>query len=464
MKPTKLFVVLSIVLCLSFILAACGAPATEAPKPAEPATAEPAAATAAPAATTAPEATAAPADTSAPAAGEKITVIFPKHEADIKGAFEARIHEFEKESGIQVELIQSDWDSVANRVVPELATQGSAYDVVEFDNGWVAQWCGAGWVTPLNDYMDKGYTDDMIPGLVNLFTCPDGKLYGVVWNNDTRFFHYNAAKLKEAGFTDPPKTWDEFTAQSLAAQKKGVVKYGMAPFWNQEWSLGNEFHFWTYAFGGELVDDKGCIKFDKDPNTLKAVQYMMDSLKNGVSDPAGLTYNQAAAQDLFLKGDTLFMPQAIAGLMAYTKDPTISKVDGQIESGLVPAVEGGKSAALTLPEAYAIPVNSQHKDAAWKFIQYMTSKETNKKLAQEIGILPIWVDQYSDPELTTLYPYWKDFQAQLTTARGLTKVTWYSDFVDISTAELHKALAGEQTAQKALDNMASQLSKYNCVP
>ncbi len=151
--------------------------------------------------------------------------------------------------------------------------------------------------------------------------------------------------------------------------------------------IGNEFHFWTYAFGGELVDDKACITFDKDPNTLKAVQYMMDSLKNGVSDPAGLTYNQAAAQDLFLKGDTLFMPQGIAGLMAYTKDATLSNVDGQVKIGLVPAVEGGKSAALTLPEAYAIPVNSQHKEAAWKFIQYMTSKETNKKLAQEIGVL-----------------------------------------------------------------------------
>ena len=461
MKPSKIFIALSILLCLSFVLTACGTPATEAPKPVEEATTAPVeAATAAPAEV---QPTAAPAAESA-ADAETITVIFPKHEADIKGAFEARIREFEKESGIKVELIQSDWDSVANRVVPELATGGSAYDVVEFDNGWVAEWCGAGWVTPLNDYMEAGYTDGMIPGLVDLFSCPDGNVYGVVWNNDTRFFHYNATKLTEAGFAEAPKTWDEFTTQSLEAQKKGIVKYGMAPFWNQEWSLGNEFHFWTYAFGGEMVDDKGCFKFNTDPNTLKAVQYMMDSLKNGVADPAGLTYNQAAAQDLFLKGDTLFMPQAIAGLMAYTKDATLSNVDGQIAIGLVPSVEGGKSAALTLPEAYAIPTNSKHKEAAWKFIQYMTSKETNKALAQEIGVLPIWVDLYSDPELTAVYPFWADFQNQLTTARGLSKLTWYSDLVDISTSELHKALSGGQTAQEALDSMATQLSKYNCVP
>ncbi len=453
MKRSKLLVVISVVLCLAFILAGCGTPAaTQAP-----------AATEAPA-TEAP-ATQAPAATEAPAAGsETITVIFPKHEADIKGAFEARIHEFEKESGITVNLIQSDWDSVANRVVPEMATQGSAYDVVEFDNGWVAEWCGANWVTPLNDYMEPGYTDGMIPGLVDLFTCPDGKVYGFVWNNDTRFFYYNAEKLKEAGFNDPPKDWDELINQSLAAQKAGVVKYGVAPFWNQEWSLANELHFYTYVFGGKLVDDKGCLVLNKDPNTLKAVQFMIDALKNGAYDPAGLTYNQAAAQDIFLKGETLFMPQGIAGLMAYTEDTSISSVAGQVKTGLVPTTATGSSAALTLPEAYAIPTGSKHKEAAWKFIQYMTSKETDKILAKEIGILPIWVDLFSDPELTSVYPFWADFQAQLSTAKGLTKVTWYSDFVDISNAELHKALAGEQTAQEALDNTASQLSQFNCVP
>jgi len=150
--------------------------------------------------------------------------------------------------------------------------------------------------------------------------------------------------------------------------------------------------------------------------------------------------------------------------MAYTKDQTVSKVDGQVSIALVPSAENGKSAALTLPEAYAIPVNSKHKEAAWKFIEYMTNKDTNKILAQEIGILPIWVDLFADPDLTAAYPFWKDFQAQLATARGLSKLTWYSDLVDISTAELHKALSGKQTAQEALDNMASQLSSYNCVP
>jgi multiple sugar transport system substrate-binding protein len=393
-------------------------------------------------------------------ADESITVIFPKHEADLTGAFEARIKEFEAQSGITVELIQSDWDSVAAKVVPELATEGKAYDVVEFDNSWVAQWCGAGWVTPLNDYLPAGYTDGMIQGLVDLFTCPDGSVAGLVWNNDTRFFYYNAAKLAEAGFDAPPATWDELVAQSEAAQKAGVVDWGMAPFWNQEWSLGNEFHFWTYAFGGEIVDDQGCFLFNQDEKTLAALNFMIDTLKNGVSDPAGLTYNQAASQDVFLSGKSLFLPQGIAGLLAYANDPTLSSVVDQIKVGKVP--DGGPS--LTLPEAYAIPAKSEHKDAAWKFIEFMTSEETNKVLAQEIGLLPIWTDLYTDPDLTALRPYWADFSAQLGAVRGLSMLTWYGDFVDISTAEVHKALAGEQSAEDALKHTADGLADFECMP
>lgn len=410
------------------------------------------------AASAAEESTAEP--TEASAEGEAITVIIPAHEADMGTAFQQRIAQFQEESGITVNLIQSDWDSVADKVVPELATGGSAYDVVEFDNGWVAQWCGAGWATPLDDLMPDGYTEGMIPGLVDLFTCPDGSVTGLVWNNDTRFFFYNKAKLAEAGFDAPPTTWAELVEQSQAAVEAGVVEYGIAPFWNQEWALGNELHFWTYAFGGELVDDKSCIVAQDNQGALAGLQFMIDSLSNGVADPAGLTFDQAAAQDVFLAGRSLFMLQGIPGLLAFSEDETLSSVKGEIAIGVIP--EGAPS--LTLPEGYAIPANSEHKEAAWAFVEYMTSKDTNRYLAQEIGMLPIWVDLYTDPDLVALYPEWAEYSAQLEAVRGLSTLSWYGDLVDISTSEVHLALSGGQTAQEALDAIASGLEDFNCVP
>jgi multiple sugar transport system substrate-binding protein len=397
-------------------------------------------------------------------AQETITVIFPKHEADLNGAFAARVKEFEAASKVTVNLIQMGWDDVNNKLTAEMASGGSAYDVVEFDNGNVAAWLGANWVEPLDAYMPKSFTRGMIPGLVDLFSGADGKLYGIVWNNDTRFFFYNAAMLKKAGIANPPRTWDELIAQSRILQSKGIAKYGMAGFWKAEWALANDFHFYAYAFGGKVVDKSGTFLFKNDPNTLAAAQLMVRMLKEGIVDPASLTYDQEAVNNVFLKGDVAFLSQGIPGIMAYAQDPARSKVVDQIKVGLVPGGKIGVSAALTLPEAYAIPKGSRNKAAAWKFIAYMTSRESNKKLAQAIGILPIWTDLYTDRDLVKLYPYWADFSKQMASAQGLSVITWYSNFVDVCIAETQKMLAGKLEPRQALAEMADLLKDYQGKP
>jgi len=389
-----------------------------------------------------------------------LTVIFPKHEADLSGSFAARVKDFEAASKITVNLIQMGWDDVNNKLTAEMASGGSAYDVVEFDNGNVAAWLGAGWVEPLDSYMPKGFTNGMIPGLLDLFTGADGKLYGIVWNNDTRFFFYNADMLKRAGIAAPPRTWDELISQSKTLMSKGIAKYGMAGFWKAEWALVNDLHFYIYTYGGKIVDNRGTFLFNKDPATLAACQEMVKFLKEGVMDPASLTYDQEAVNNIFLKGDTAFLNQGIPGIMAYAQDPSRSKVVGQIKVGLVPGGTAGVSAALTLPEAYAIPKGSKNKAAAWKFIEYMTGKTVNKKLAQDIGILPIWTEQYTDKDLVKLYPYWADFSRQMGTARGLSVLTWYNNFVDVAITESQKMLSGALAPQAALNEMADLLKDY----
>jgi len=183
-----------------------------------------------------------------------------------------------------------------------------------------------------------------------------------------------------------------------------------------------------------------------------------------VMDPASLTYDQEAVNNIFLKGDTAFLNQGIPGIMAYAQDASRSRVVGQVKVGLVPGGKAGVSAALTLPEAYAIPKGSKNKAAAWKFIEYMTGKDVNKKLAQDIGILPIWTAQYTDRDLVKLYPYWADFSRQMGSARGLSVLTWYNNFVDVAITESQKMLSGKVSPQAALDEMADLLKDYKGKP
>ncbi|NQS88716.1 extracellular solute-binding protein [Patescibacteria group bacterium] len=101
----------------------------------------------------------------------EITLIMPSHEADILGYFEKKAVEFERQTGTKINIVSADWDHVADKVLPALAAGSSAYDIVEFDNCWVAQFAQTGWLRPLEAYAGENYIKGILPALLNLFSA-----------------------------------------------------------------------------------------------------------------------------------------------------------------------------------------------------------------------------------------------------------------------------------------------------
>ena len=390
-------------------------------------------------------------------AKESITVIMPRHEMDLEGIWEKQAADFEQESGIRVELIQMSWDEVADKVLTDLAAGGGSFDVIEFDNGWVAKFVAADWVEPLNNFAGQDYIDSLLPGLVSTFSRGDDVL-GIPWNNDTRFFFYNSAHLEKAGIEAPPKTWDEMIAQSKILKEKEVCEYSTAQYWEQGWSLANSIAFYLYSFGGDYFTAEGKITINQSP-AIDALQFMVDMLnKNALAHPSSITLSQEAVGDLFYRGSTTFFFQGPPSVFNYANDDTKSSVVGQVEAALwLPAQTLELQTTLTLPEAFAIPKTSKNKEAAWKFIEFIISKEKDKERAMEIGSLPLFKDLYNDEELLKLYPYWKQFGAQSTVARALPQVEWYDELVQQAIVSVQEALLGSKTVQEAADEIADFL-------
>ena len=299
---------------------------------------------------------------------QKITVIMPRHEMDLIGIWEQQTREFEEETGIQVELIQTEWEKAADKIQVELAANGSNYDVIEFDNSWVAKFLEADWVIPLDDYMPAGMKEELLPGLVNTFTF-DGKLYGITWNNDTRFFMYNGAMLEEAGIQEPPHTFAELVEQTETLKEKGIANYGWADFWPQSQALANSHAYFLYSFGGDFFDDEGNPIFNDDAG-IEALQFMVDALNDKVVDPASLTYEQEDAANIFYKGDTPFFLQAWPGVYAFSNDEEQSNIVGQVKVAEgIPAKSEDLQATLNLPEAFAISKFSKPARAEFHALQ-----------------------------------------------------------------------------------------------
>ncbi|MCL2818983.1 MAG: extracellular solute-binding protein, partial [Actinomycetia bacterium] len=191
--------------------------------------------------------------------GTKITVLLPENEMDNVGLHRAKTEQFTAETGIEVELINKGWEAAADDILADLASGGGSYDVIEFDNAWIAKFVENGWVAPLNDYMTDEIKDGMLPGLLDLFSA-DGNYYGITWNNDTRFYMYNSAMLDDLGVEAAPKTWAEV---SELAKTRGDIAY--LDTYKQEQMGTNQLMFVVYSFGGEFVDADGNPVIGTDP-------------------------------------------------------------------------------------------------------------------------------------------------------------------------------------------------------
>ncbi|WP_195283103.1 ABC transporter substrate-binding protein [Harryflintia acetispora] len=390
----------------------------------------------------------------------KITVLMPKHEMDNIGFMEKETRGYESESGNQVELINMSWENVADRITTEMAAGGGSYDVIEFDNSWVPKFVTNNWIIPLDDYVTDEMKTGMLPGLIDKFSY-DGKLYGITWNNDTRFFMYNKAKLEQAGFSEPPKTWEELKEQTKVMQEKGLTKFGYSDSYMQAQSCVNEMFFVVYSFGGDFFDSEGNLTITTDPGVKAAYEFVANGLNTDkIVDPGSMTSDYETVANIFNMGDTAFCVQAWPGIYQSSNDESTSKVVGEIDvADYSVSGDGQTQAVLTLPEAMAIPKASKNYDAAWDYIKYMSSKEFDKRKAEEIGALPIWSELFNDPDLLAKYPHWSGFGKQAANSKGLPSLLWYDEFANVVLVESQKILLGQVSVDDGLKEMEEQCKK-----
>ena len=386
--------------------------------------------------------------------GNKITVILPDHEMDMIGLHKQKTEQFIEETGIEVELINKGWEAAADDILGDLASGGGSYDVIEFDNAWVAKFVQNEWVIPLNDYMTDEMKNGILPGLLNKFSS-HGSYYGIAWNNDTRFYMYNKQMLDAAGITDAPKTWDQV---SETAKTLGNIAY--MDTYKQEQMGCNQLLFVIFSFGGELVDDNGNPVANTNQGAKEAYTWLAQAYEDKVFSPSSLTITYEEVADSFYAGSFPLFLQAWPGVFADSNNADISKIVGSVEvADYSVSKTGAEQTVLTLPEAMAITATSKNPDLAWQYVQYMSSYDFDKERALQIGALPIWSELYNDPDLLALYPYWEQFGKQAMNARGYPDIVWVDDFADIVAKVSQKILAGNIDVQTGLDEMQGMLEQ-----
>ncbi|NDJ17180.1 extracellular solute-binding protein [Myxacorys almedinensis A] len=291
------------------------------------------------------------------------------------------INDFEiKHPNIKVkrEVINSQYmDVIKTRLIGDVAP-----DVFYLEAFEAPMLMKSGVLEPLNAYITPSYDlADFEPSLLTAFQ-QNGKLYGVPKDFSTLALFYNTTAFQNAKLAQPPKTWAELTqhAKQLTVDTNRDGKpdrYGMgiAP------ELPRQL-FMIQAFGGRLTDHNNYASFAT-PNAVKGLQLLVDQYRRDrtVAQPSDVGANSNS--EAFGQGK---IAMAIEGAWAipYLKE---TFPDLKFAIAEVPTLNG-KKGTMAFTVAYVMNRQSKHKDAAWKLIEFLTSKDGMKSWATEGLALP----------------------------------------------------------------------------
>jgi multiple sugar transport system substrate-binding protein len=359
---------------------------------------------------------------------------------------------FTAETGITVELVIDNWDSIRDKIAVAGAANSYLADVAEFDWSWTGQYTKAGWFLPLENEFDKALIDDL--QTKPAFTI-DGHLYAIPYSNDFRIAVYNTKYFTEAGIAEPPKTMDELYADLKTIKDKGVVEYPLVLPLGPIESTTQVWYVIVLGMGGQLFDEQYNPLFT-DPNSgaYKALQFMADAYKDGLVAPGSLS-PEPPAENRFRAGEAAYMLNSGPQEVAINTDPKQSQVVGNVAFALIP---GG--ATIGLPEALGIMSATKNKEASVKFIDWWMRPENQIKIYEQMGLLTC-----RSSVMDTLISENKVMGGQvlLDEAKLLAPLfpggapPWYSQF-GIEAANIINAVAqGDMTVEQGVNDLAAKV-------
>ncbi len=351
------------------------------------------------------------------------------------------------------------YDALHDKIATGMAAGQSPFDIMLVDDIWFPEFAQAGWLKDVSAEIPADMKADSSQAAWDIVSY-DGEQYGLPWLLDQLYFYYNDDMLQRAGFTAPPTTYEEMMSMAQVMREKGIVDAPIVTAWGQIEAVITEFVAFLYGNGGQFFDDAGTPVFNS-PEAVAVLQWMVDGVTSGLVNPASTTYGEEDIRNTMSAGKAAFGINW-AYMLDLANDPKESTVAGNIKMALMPVFQAGKDAGIVSSSnngsmGFAVSAGSEHADAAFQFIEYLTSKDVQKRYAAHVT--PLWTSLYSDPELLAAQPVLLDmFAKQWPYAHVRPKVPYYLEMSQALQVAIQEALTGAKTPQQALDDAVKTAS------
>lgn len=305
-------------------------------------------------------------------AGETIRVVMSNHPW-VTGMVEM-LPEFEKETGIKVEVERLGDDQLTQKLTVEFTTGNSSIDVfgVRPPNEG-KMFLKNGYFENLDPYFkDDAEYDfaDFTPGSVSATRYGDFQT-AIPFSIEYEVVFYRKDLLAAKGL-NPPDTFEELEKWAELLTDRDNEVYGFVSR-GQANALISQFAGFVYGFGSDWYDKETGKSLVNTPEFVAAIGYYGNLLRK-YGPPGALNMGWAQAMAVFLQGKAAMYTDG-SGTFPNLLNPKTSGVADKTGIALFPAGPAGRKTYDVVPLAIAMYSGSKKKDASWTFIKWMTDKE-----------------------------------------------------------------------------------------
>lgn len=354
------------------------------------------------------------------------------------------IPKFESENpGIKVNAVSHEWAELHDKILVSASSQ-SLPDVARLDIAWLPEFQQMGVLVALDQEMPDfsevaGTLLDSALSTANI----GGSYYALPLNTNSKILFYNTAMLEAAG-VEVPTTMDEWV--EAVRKLSGTNANGQQIWgWNEPALSGWNICPFIWSFGGSLTNEEQTVAtgYINSPETVKAVETFAMLVQEGAL--TGFNSGDIPMTDGFGTGRYAMMlegPWKTAELAGAYPDVAYG-------TAYMPAGEGGSISVLGGEDIAMF--NTANREAAWKFMQFMTGEYAETAMAK-CGQIP--VNKAALESDTVKNADYAPFIQAIETAKARPTVAAWSEMDNELTTAMTAVVNGEKTAQEAMDELA----------
>ena len=357
--------------------------------------------------------------------------------------------------GIRVQVQQIPFTAAHEKILTAFVG-GSTPDLTQLGNTWIPELVALEAIEPLGPHLAGSSLTpgDFFPGIWATNEI-EGEAYGVPWYVDTRLLFYRSDLWARAGVERTPRSWEEWREDMRRIRAlPGADHYAiLLPI--DEWAQPVVLALQTRA---ELVREGGRYGDFHHPRFRQAFEFYVSLFSERLAPPLG---NAQVANPYQQFADGYFASWITGPWnLSEFRNRIPPERQGDWTTAPLPGVAEGDYPGLSLAGGSSLVIfrTSQHKDAAFRLVEYLAGVEQQVEFYRLIGDLPARTAAWDDPVLTG-EPRLRAFREQLQHVEPMPRLPEWERIAWAIAEAAERAILGQQTVDRSLDQLQTEVDR-----